>query len=59
MFAKNEKELKTDTDNKNIQSRYRKMQHANNDEWKRQKNERIDLPNYVRIRTLGEKGTYK
>ena len=64
-FAKNEKELETDTNKKNIQSGYRmefgieKYGMLTMKRGKRQITERIELPNQERIRTVGERENYK
>ena len=64
LFAKNEKELVTNTRNYNIQPWYRngiwhrKMCHACNENGKTT-SEGMELPNQDKIRTLGENETYK
>ena len=64
-ICKNEKELETLIQIIRIYSQDRgmefgiKMCHANNEKWKRQIIEGIELPNQDKIKTLQEKETYK
>ena len=65
LLAKNEKELETNTRSENLQSGHRngiwhrKMYHAGNEKQQTTPDGRNGIPNEDKIRTLGEKETYK